>query len=62
MYKTLAVHARHQGCYKLNLNLLQASITTAHTLIVGAVCGILLGTALWCGAPSLVAGDAWSNA
>lgn len=37
--------------------LLQASLTTAHTLLVGAVCGVMLGTALWHGAPSLVAGD-----
>lgn len=36
---------------------LQASRTTAHTLIVGAVCGVLLGAALWLGAPSLVAGQ-----
>ena len=40
-----------------SVQLLQASLTTAHTLIVGAVCGVMLGTALWWGAPSLVAGQ-----
>ena len=35
---------------------MQVSITTAHALIVGAVCGVFLGAALWFGAPSLVAG------
>lgn len=39
------------------LHLVQASLTTAHTLIVGAICGIFLGAALWFGAPSLVAGE-----
>ncbi|DBB10527.1 TPA: hypothetical protein ACH3X3_002065 [Trebouxia sp. C0006] len=38
-----------------NQDLEEASLTTAHTLMVGAVCGVLLGTALWHGAPSLVA-------
>ncbi|DBA86461.1 hypothetical protein WJX79_010137 [Trebouxia sp. C0005] len=38
-----------------NHDLEEASLTTAHTLLVGAVCGVMLGTALWHGAPSLVA-------
>ncbi|KAL3162098.1 hypothetical protein ABBQ38_009164 [Trebouxia sp. C0009 RCD-2024] len=33
----------------------EASLITAHTLIVGAICGVLLGAVLWLAAPSLVA-------
>lgn len=34
----------------------QASSYTAHALLVGAVCGVLLGVALWFGAPAVVSG------
>lgn len=34
----------------------QASEFTAHALIVAAVCGVLLGIALWLAAPNLISG------